>query len=71
MISNRSKYYIPQCVYGGSLCRTSSVIWKCWISNHIFKLDKGMYDLKQAPGAWYERPKNFLLENNFYNGKSQ
>lgn len=30
-----------------------------------------MYDLKQAPGAWYERPKNFLLENNFYNGKSQ
>jgi len=22
--------------------------------NHIFKLDKALYDLKQAPRAWYE-----------------
>jgi len=26
-----------------------------------FKLKKSLYDLKQAPKAWYERQSNFLL----------
>jgi len=38
-------------------------------SNHVFKLDKALYDLKQAPRAWYERLWNFLIENGFQRGK--
>ena len=30
--------------------------------NYVFKLDKTLYDLKQAPRAWYECLSNFLLE---------
>ena len=30
--------------------------------NHVFKLDKALYSLQQAPIAWYERLSNFLLE---------
>ena len=37
--------------------------------NHVFKLDKTPYGLKQAPKAWYERLSNFLLENGFRRGK--
>ena len=37
--------------------------------NHVFKLDKALYDLKQAPRAWYERLSSFLLKNNFRRGK--
>ena len=28
-----------------------------------------MYDLKQAPRAWYDRLSSFLLENGFFGGK--
>ena len=31
---------------------------------------KALYGLKQAPRAWYDRLKNFLLENNFSMGKA-
>ena len=37
--------------------------------NHVFKLDKTLYCLKQAPRAWYERLLKFLLENGFRRGK--
>jgi len=37
--------------------------------NHVFKLDKARYSLKQAPRAWYEHLSNFLLENDFKRGK--
>jgi len=37
--------------------------------NHVFKLDKAFYGLKQAPITWYERLSNFLLENGFRRGK--
>jgi len=28
-----------------------------------------LFDLKQAPRAWYERLNSFLVENNFVKGK--
>lgn len=28
---------------------------------HICKLNRALYDLKQAPKVWYERRKNVLL----------
>lgn len=34
-------------------------------SNHIFKLIRALYGVKQAPRAWYERLSNFLLKNGF------
>lgn len=37
--------------------------------NYIFKLKKSLYGLKQALKAWYEKPSNFLLENEFQKGK--
>jgi len=37
--------------------------------NHIFKLEKALSGLKQAPRACYERLSNFLLENGFRRGK--
>lgn len=36
--------------------------------DHVFKLQKSLYGLTQAPRAWYERLGNFLLENGFQKG---
>lgn len=38
-------------------------------SNHVFKLDKALYGLRQAPRAWYERLSKVLLDNHFKRGK--
>ena len=34
-------------------------------SNHVYKLNKVLYSLKQAPRAWYERLTNFLIEKGY------
>jgi hypothetical protein len=39
-------------------------------SNHVFKLHKTLYELKQAPRAWYECLTNFLIDNDFRIGKA-
>jgi hypothetical protein len=33
--------------------------------NHIYKLDKALYELKQAPRAWYEHLKELLVDRAF------
>jgi hypothetical protein len=39
-------------------------------ANHVYKLHKAFYGLKQSPRAWYECLRNFLIENSFRIGKT-
>jgi hypothetical protein len=34
----------------------------------VYKLSKALYELKQAPRAWYARLKSFLLEHEYVMG---
>nr|GEV60677.1 retrovirus-related Pol polyprotein from transposon TNT 1-94 [Tanacetum cinerariifolium] len=36
--------------------------------NHVYKLKKALYCLKQAPKAWYDRLKAFLIKNEYKMG---
>src|ERR1044071_4500165 len=36
--------------------------------DHVYILDKALYDLKQAPRAWYDRLTQFLLANGYRRG---
>ena len=38
--------------------------------NHVFKLKKTFYGLKQTPRVWYERLSKFLLKKGFKMGKN-
>jgi hypothetical protein len=38
--------------------------------NHVYKLHKALYELKQAPRPWYECLIDFLIENGFRIGKA-
>jgi hypothetical protein len=38
--------------------------------NHVYKLHKALYRLKQAPRAWYECLRDFLIKNGFRIGKA-
>jgi hypothetical protein len=38
--------------------------------NHVYKLYKALYRLKQASRAWYECLRNFLIGNGFRIGKA-
>ncbi|GKA49445.1 retrovirus-related pol polyprotein from transposon TNT 1-94 [Tanacetum coccineum] len=37
-------------------------------SNHVYKLKKALYRLKQAPRAWYDKLSSFLIANHFTKG---
>ena len=37
--------------------------------NHVYKLSKSLYGLKQVPQAWYERLRDFLISKGFKIGK--
>ena len=39
-------------------------------SDLVYKLTKALYGLKQALRAWYDKLKNFLLDNGFSMGKA-
>jgi len=39
------------------------------LPDHVFKLKKSMYGLKQSLHAWYDKLSFFLLENGFMRGK--
>ena len=36
--------------------------------NHVYRLKKALYRLKQAPRAWYERLTQFLVDNDYTRG---
>nr|GFC68168.1 retrovirus-related Pol polyprotein from transposon TNT 1-94 [Tanacetum cinerariifolium] len=36
--------------------------------NHVYKLKKDLYELKQAPRAWYDMLSSFLLSQDFSKG---
>jgi hypothetical protein len=38
--------------------------------SHVYKLSKALFGLKQAPRAWYECLRDFLITNGFKVGKS-
>ena len=38
--------------------------------NHVYRLSKALYELKQAPRAWYECLRDFLIANGFKVGKA-
>jgi len=37
--------------------------------DHVYKPKKSLYDLKQAPRAWYDILRNLLIKNDFKRGK--
>ena len=36
--------------------------------NHVLRLKKAVYEMKQAPRAWYDRLTNYLLDRGFQRG---
>ncbi|GKG39446.1 retrovirus-related pol polyprotein from transposon TNT 1-94, partial [Tanacetum coccineum] len=36
--------------------------------DHVYRLKKALYSLKQAPRAWYDKLSSFLIEHHFTKG---
>ena len=56
--------------YGRSLYETTLNFENEKSSDHVYRLTKVLYGLKQVPRAWYDRLNNFLLNNGFSMGKT-
>jgi hypothetical protein len=52
-----------------SIAETNSRGLDAFKPDHVYKLKKTLYSLKQAPRAWYERLRDFLLSKGFKMGK--
>jgi hypothetical protein len=50
---------------GRGLCQAAPCFWEFHVPNHAFKFKKTLHGLKQAPRAWYEHLKSFLLLKGF------
>ena len=37
-----------------------------YLEDHVFKLRKALYDLKQAPRTWYDRLSKFLIKKRIF-----
>ena len=42
----------------------------CQFPNYVYKLHKALFDIKQAPRAWYDALKDFLITYGFPNSRS-
>jgi hypothetical protein len=64
-LSNGCEECLPQWTnQGRGLCEDSEY------PNYVYKLSKALYRLKQAPRAWYECLRDFLITNGFKVGKA-
>lgn len=52
-----------------SLCWTTSAFENSDFLNHVYKLNKALYGLKEFPSVWHERLSRLILGNNFSIGK--
>ena len=79
--TNMNLYALPMCLCDKSAFLNDYILEEVYVkqppgfenekfSNHVYKLSKALYGLKQAPRAWYDRLKNFLLDNDFLMGKA-
>ncbi|GJZ73021.1 retrovirus-related pol polyprotein from transposon TNT 1-94 [Tanacetum coccineum] len=39
-----------------------------YVPNHVYRLKKAMYGLKQAPKSWYDKLSSFLIKHHFIKG---
>jgi hypothetical protein len=54
---------------GGGICGTTPSFEEDRYPDHVYRLSKALYRLKQAPRAWYECLRDFLISNAFKVGK--
>jgi hypothetical protein len=54
---------------GGGICGTTPGFEEDRYPDHVYRLSKALYRLKQAPRAWYECLRDFLISNAFKVGK--
>ncbi|GJR13894.1 reverse transcriptase domain-containing protein [Tanacetum coccineum] len=53
----------------GGICKPTSRFCGSRNSKKVYKVEKALYGLHQAPKAWYETLSTYLLDNRFYRGQ--